>query len=172
MSPHTFRFKLTFSLFSILIIGLIFSFPETDHMNTLFVKPAEAVVGRPASPGSVSGVRRRTRRRTALVVGTRVATIPHGHTTVVVSGHTYYIHDGVYYKRYYEGNDVVYVVVEDPAEAKAEKTEAPSQPAKAQADESTKTAEQKLQDLQNLYGKDLITQQEYEAKKKEVLDGM
>jgi uncharacterized membrane protein len=53
-----------------------------------------------------------------------------------------------------------------------EKTDVHSQPAQAQADESTKTAEQKLQDLQNLYNKGLITQQEYEAKKKEILDSM
>jgi len=172
MSPHTFRFKVTFSSFTLLIIGLIFSFPETDHMNALFVKPAEAVVGRPVTPASVSGVRRRTRRRTALVVGTRAATLPHGHTTVVVSGYTYYVHDGVYYKRYYEGNDVVYVVVEEPAKTKDEKTESQPLPAKAQADESAKTAEQKLQDLQNLYEKNLITEQEYEDKKKEVLDSM
>lgn len=171
MSPHTFRFKLTFSLFTLLIIGLIFSFPETDHMNALFVKPAEAVVGRPATPGSVSGVRRRTRRRTALVVGTRAATLPHGHTTVVVSGHTYYIHDGVYYKRYYKGNDVVYVVVEDPNETATGAAEAQEQPAQTQP-ASTGTTEQELLELKSLYDKGLIDKQEYESKKKEILDSM
>ena len=116
MSPHIFRFKLMFSSFFLLIIGLIFSFPEIDHMSGLFVKPAEAVVGRPATPGSVAGARRRTRRRTTrrIAVGTRVATLPPSHTTVVVSGQTYYVHDGVCYKRYYEGNNVVYVAVECP----------------------------------------------------------
>jgi hypothetical protein len=116
MSPHIFRFKLMFSSFFLLIIGLIFSFPEIDHMSGLFVKPAEAVVGRPATPGSVAGVRRRTRRRTRrrIAIGTRVAILPVGYTTVVVTGVTYYVHDEACYKRYYEGNNVVYVVVECP----------------------------------------------------------
>jgi hypothetical protein len=45
-------------------------------------------------------------------------------------------------------------------------------PGQAKAEESTKTIGQKLQDLQKLYDKGLINQQEYEAKKKEVLDSM
>ncbi len=114
MSPHSFRFKLTFASFFLLIMGLIQSFPEIDHMSELFVKPAEARVGRPATPGSVGGVRRRTRRRTALVVGTRSVTLPQGYTTEVVSGQTYYVHDDVCYTRHYEGNNVVYVVTECP----------------------------------------------------------
>jgi hypothetical protein len=75
---------------------------------------AEAVVGRPASPTSVAGVKRRTRRRTARRVsaGTRVTVLPSGCTTIVKQGVTYHYCGGVYYRPYYEGNTVVYVVEE------------------------------------------------------------
>lgn len=75
---------------------------------------AEAKVGRPASPTSVGGVKRRTRRRTARRVsaGTRVYVLPSGCTTVVKRGVNYHYCGGVYYRPYYEGNTVIYVVEE------------------------------------------------------------
>ena len=100
---------------------LVIDFPLNDFPNIFIVKDAEAVVGRPVTPGSVAGVRRRTRRRTAavvgatstatvVVVGTRVHTLPTACATVVKASVTYHHCGGVYYRPYYEGNTLVYVV--------------------------------------------------------------
>ncbi|MBW1788431.1 MAG: hypothetical protein JRK53_17715 [Deltaproteobacteria bacterium] len=82
------------------------------------LKDAEARIGRPATPGSVAGVRRRTRRRTvvvtAAVIGSRHYALPSGCPKVIHGGVTYYSCGGCYYKPYYEGTQVVYVVVEEP----------------------------------------------------------
>jgi hypothetical protein len=101
----------------LLSIGLVISLPESNDLSTLFVKDAEAVVGRPATPMSYAGVARRTSRRVTrrhIAYGTRVTVLPVGYAPVVVRGVTYYAYEGVYYKPYYEGNTVVYVVVEQP----------------------------------------------------------
>jgi hypothetical protein len=100
-----------FFVFVLFIVSAI-DFPEVDIPNISFVKSAEAVVGRPATPGSVAGVHRRTRRRThrRVALGTRVYTLPGGCTTVIRGGVTYHQCDGAYYRPYYEGNTVVYVV--------------------------------------------------------------
>ncbi len=50
----------------------------------------------------------------AVAVGTRVATLPRTCTTVVTDDVTYHHCDGVYYRPYYEGTTVVYVVVDTP----------------------------------------------------------
>jgi len=50
----------------------------------------------------------------AIAVGTRVATLPHGCTTVVTYGVTYHHCGAVYYRPYYQGTTVVYVVVDAP----------------------------------------------------------
>jgi hypothetical protein len=100
---------------------------------------------------AVMGVRRRTRRRTAVVVGssvhaaesaqvyqaqqqtaeaqqqaaaataasavpigTIVQTLPNGCESVVVSGVNYSNCSGVFYKAAFQGNNLVYVVVEKP----------------------------------------------------------
>ena len=78
---------------------------------------------------------------------------------------------GMYFKRYYEGDEVVYVVVDDPNETATDKADAQAQPAQAQP-ASTGTVEQKLLELKNLHDKGLIDEQEYENKKKEILDSM
>jgi hypothetical protein len=64
-------------------------------------------VRRPA-PAPARGVARRTTRRTMR----RLTVLPRGYTTAVVAGTTYYVVEKVYYKPYYEGNQVVYVEVE------------------------------------------------------------
>ena len=112
-------------------IGLVL-FPAT---TAIFLTDAHARVGRPATPGSVAGVARRTSRRTvrrhhghhhhrgaavavgvttAVVLGTRVATLPPSCTTVITAGVTYHQCSGTYYRPYYQGAEVVYVVVEAP----------------------------------------------------------
>lgn len=106
----------TFVCLFMLLLMLFIDFPLADIPESFLIKDAEARIGRPASPGSVAGVHRRTRRRTVrrVAIGTRVYALPAGYTTVAVAGVTYYVHDGTYYKAYYEGNKVVYVAVDKP----------------------------------------------------------
>ena len=115
------KIKFIVPMMLLLLLGLIISLPESIDPGNLFVRDAEAVVGRPATPGSVAGAGRRTTRRTVrrvtrrhIVYGTRFTILPVGYTTVIVIGATYYLYEGVYYKPYYEGNTIVFVVVENP----------------------------------------------------------
>ena len=174
-------FRLIIVFITFLIIGLILDFPLLDTPIKVPVKEAQARIGRPATPGSVAGVRRRTRRRTRRrwAIGTRMYTLPAGYSTVAAAGTTYYVVDGEYFKKAYEGDKVVYVVVENPNEALPDKADAQAQPAQTQPAQtqpaqaqpaSTGTAEQKLLELKNLYDKGLIDKQEYEAKKREILN--
>jgi len=98
------------------VIMFVIDFPVVDIPIIPVAKDAEARIGRPATPGSVAGVHRRTRRRTRRrwAIGTQVYTLPAGYTTVVVSGTTYYVIDGEYFKPHFEGDKVVYVAVEKP----------------------------------------------------------
>lgn len=109
----------SFSYPVVILLAFLFIFVDIPYniIDIPFVKDAEAIAGRPATPGSVAGVRRRTRRRTTrrvIAIGTRATVLPVGHATVVVLGVTYYHHEGVYYQPHYEGTTVVYVVVEKP----------------------------------------------------------
>ena len=173
MNRAVLGFRLKIAIFAFLIIGLILDFPLPETPIKFPVKEAQARIGRPATPGSVAGVHRRTRRRTRRrwAIGTRMYTLPVGYTTAVVAGTTYYVAEGMYFKRYYEGDEVVYVVVDDPNETATGKADAQAQPAQAQP-ASTGTVEQKLLELKNLHDKGLIDEQEYENKKKEILDSM
>ena len=66
---------------------------------------------------------------------------------------------------------MVYVVVDDPNKTEADKAGSQAQPAETPPS-SEGTSEQKLLELKNLYDKGLIDKEEYEAKKKEILDSM
>ncbi len=73
----------------------------------------EARVGRPATPGSVGGVRRRTRRRTRRRVyrNMTVNSLPYGcNVTRVRGGVTYHYCGGIWYRPSYQGTTVVYIV--------------------------------------------------------------
>ena len=73
----------------------------------------EARVGRPATPGSVAGVRRRTRRRTRRRVYRNMTlySLPYGcATTRVRAGVSYYYCGGIWYRPSYQGTTVVYIV--------------------------------------------------------------
>ena len=166
-----FRFTVTFFIF--LIILLILDFPLPEMPIEVSVKEAQARIGRPLTPGSVGGVRRRTRRRTRRrwAIGTRMFILPAAYTTYRYVGTTYYVIDGEYFKKYYEGGNVVYVVVDDPKKTTTDKADEYTQPAQAEP-ASTGTAEQKLLELKNLYDKGLIDEEEYGTKKKEILDSM
>lgn len=178
MNRTVFGFRLIIFFFTFIIIGLILDFPLPDMPIIVPVKEAQARLGRPATPGSVAGVHRRTRRRTRRrwAVGTRMYTLPVGYSTVAFAGTTYYVVDGEYFKKAYEGDNVVYVVVEDPNEAAPPKADTKAQPVQTQPVQaqpaSTGTAEQKLLELKKLYDKGLIDKQEYEAKKKEILNNL
>ena len=74
---------------------------------------AQARIGRPATPGSVAGVRRRTRRRTRrrVFVGMSLYALPYGcHTTRMMGGVNYYYCGGIWYQPQYQGTTVIYVV--------------------------------------------------------------
>ena len=178
MNRIVFGFRLIMTFFTFLIFGLILDFPLLETPIKVSVKEAQARLGRPATPASVAGVHRRTRRRTRRrwAIGTRMYTLPVGYTTAIVAGTTYYVAEGEYFKKYYEGDEVVYVVVDDPNETATGKADAQTQPAQTQPSQaqsaSTGTVEQKLLELKNLHDKGLIDKQEYENKKKEILDSM
>ena len=77
--------------------------------------PATALArrGRPASPNSVAGVRRRhiRRRRRRVSRHMRLHTLPAGcRVTRVRNGITYYHCGGVWYRPAYQGSSVVYIV--------------------------------------------------------------
>ena len=75
-----------------------------------FVVPeAQAVVGRPLTPGSVAGVARRTTRRTIRRSTIYASTLPAGCTTVVVEGAALKSCGGTYYQPYGGQYVVVYV---------------------------------------------------------------
>lgn len=76
-----------------------------------FVVPeAQAVVGRPLTPGSVAGVARRTTRRTIRRSAVYAATLPAGCATVVIEGTSLHSCGGTYYQR--SGNQYVVVYVD------------------------------------------------------------
>jgi len=97
--------------------------------------------------------------------------MPVGYTTAVVAGTTYYLHEGQYFKPSYEADEVVYVAVEEPKEAAASEADAQEQAAQTQP-ASAGTVEQDLSELKSLYDKGLIDEDDYEKKKKEILDSM
>ncbi|NOQ81281.1 MAG: hypothetical protein GQ548_01985 [Methylophaga sp.] len=65
-----------FTCISILLIAG--DMDESTQFGFHIIRSAEAVVGRPGTPGSVAGVRRRTRRRTRrrVAVGTAAVVAP------------------------------------------------------------------------------------------------
>lgn len=114
---YAFSYKVSRSwiLFTALLLPLVaIDFSAVELPILVALNTAEARVGRPASPTSVAGVKRRTRRRTTrrVAVGTRVNTLPRGCTKVIKRGVTYHHCGGVHYRPYYQGNTVVYVVEE------------------------------------------------------------
>ena len=178
LSGKAARSRLGLVSLCVFLFMFLLEFPAVDLPEIVFVKNAAAVIGRPGTPASVGGVHRRTRRRTRRrwAVGTRMYTLPVGYTTAVIAGTTYYVSEGEYFKPSYEGDNVVYVAVEDPKETSTGKADTQTQPAQTQPAQaqpaSTETAEQKLIELKSLYDKGLIDKQEYDSKKKEILNSM
>jgi hypothetical protein len=105
---------------------LLGKLPETGGASTLFIDP----VGVPVTPGSVSGVKRRTRRRTAVVGTAAVGTAA--------------------------------------AASSASKNSAQQQ----QQPAATESVEDRLRSLDKLAAGGFITKQEYDARKKAILDSL
>ena len=76
----------------------------------IVIREAEARIGRPATPGSVAGVARRTTRRTIRRSTVYVASLPTTCTTVVIEGTTLQQCGGTYYQPY--NNQYVVVTVD------------------------------------------------------------
>jgi len=74
-----------------------------------FVSQAQAVVGRPLTPGSVAGVARRTTRRTIRRSTVYVAALPSGCARTNVNGVVVWRCGGVYYQPYGGRYVVVYI---------------------------------------------------------------
>jgi len=73
------------------------------------VNEAQAVIGRPATPGSVAGVSRRTTRRVIRRSTIYVPSLPRGCSTVVINGSTCYQCGTTYYQAHGSQYVVVYV---------------------------------------------------------------
>jgi hypothetical protein len=83
---------------------LIATFLDFDPASFLFLgsltSEAEARVGRPATPGSVAGVARRTTRRTVRRTARYVAALPGGCAQATMYGVVVWNCAGVYYQPY------------------------------------------------------------------------
>jgi hypothetical protein len=115
------------------------NFTDQPQWIPVLVTPAEAVIGRPVSPGSVAGVARRTTRRAVAVgsasasasqqqqaqqqqqpapqqaagspaAGTVVSALPPGCTSTVLDGVNLFNCSGVMYQPMFQSNNLVYVV--------------------------------------------------------------
>ena len=94
----------------LILCSLLIAGTAVDGLFTgsIIIREAEAVVGRPMTPGSVAGVVRRTTRRTIRQTAVYVAALPTGCTTVVIEGTTLQQCGGTYY----QADNNQYVVVE------------------------------------------------------------
>ncbi|RMI15689.1 hypothetical protein [Sinorhizobium meliloti] len=77
--------------------------------GSVFIRDAQARVGRPLTPGSVAGVARRTTRRTVRRSAIYVAALPAACVKTSVSGVVVWRCGGTYYQSYGGRYVVVYV---------------------------------------------------------------
>ncbi len=98
-----------------LVFGLFTAGIVVDEVSTpwlpagMAVGEAHAVVGRPATPGSVAGVARRTTRRRIRRSTIYVATLPRSCSKVNVEGTVLYLCGGTHYQAHGTQYVVVYV---------------------------------------------------------------
>ena len=78
--------------------------------GVIFIKEAQARIGRPLTPVSVAGAARRTTRRVIRRTSVYVAALPGGCKTVVIEGTTLHQCGGTYYQP--SGNQYVVVNIE------------------------------------------------------------
>ena len=91
--------------FCLLMTGLLV---DAEFHTGMVVSEAEARVGRPATPGSVAGVARRTTRRTIRRTTRYVNTLPGGCPKVNIDGTVLWHCGGTYY----QAHNGQYVVVQ------------------------------------------------------------
>jgi hypothetical protein len=87
----------TLAAIGLLAVGAVI---ETMADQRLLIAPAEARVGRPATPISYAGVARRTTRRMIYRTSVYVAVLPASCTIVVVEGTSLHYCSGKYYQPY------------------------------------------------------------------------
>lgn len=102
--------KLTTCVSLIVVIGILADWnPVTIVQFGKFISQAEARVGRPATPGSVAGVARRTTRRAIRRSTVYRATLPRSCTVVVIDGISLWLCGSTYYQSYNSQYVVVYI---------------------------------------------------------------
>ncbi len=99
--------RTTVIVITMLTAGLL---TEGVFNGGMFIKKAEARIGRPLTPGSVAGVARRTTRRTIRRTAVYVSTLPRGCSTVIIEGVTIHQCGASYYQPH--GNQYVVVNVD------------------------------------------------------------
>jgi hypothetical protein len=104
--------KLTLPKGIILVLSLV-TFLQIDPaavvMNYSLISEANARIGRPATPGSVAGVARRTTRRTVRRSAIYISALPAGCARVTVYGTLVWRCGGTYYQSSGTRYVVVYV---------------------------------------------------------------
>lgn len=95
----------------ITLCGLVAAGTVIDGLfsSSIVSQEALAVIGRPATPGSVAGVSRRTSRRVIRRSTIYAASLPGGCSTVVIEGTQLYQCGATYYQPYNDQYVVVYV---------------------------------------------------------------
>lgn len=103
--------KLHGKILSVAIAGLAMLAADTFVPTPFFsfISEAQAVLGRPLTPGSVAGVARRTTRRVIRRSTAYVATLPAGCVSTSVHGVVVWRCGGVYYQPYGGRYVVVYI---------------------------------------------------------------
>ena len=95
----------------LIMCSLLLAGTAVDGMfsSSIIIRDVEARVGRPATPGSVAGVARRTSRRHIRRSTIYVASLPPSCTTIVIEGTTLQQCGGTYYQTHGTQYVVVYV---------------------------------------------------------------
>jgi hypothetical protein len=134
--------------------------PSRGGPNTLFID----VIGRPLTPLSVAGMHRRTRRR-SLAVGMAVGASVGAASANAASQSAYASQSAA------AANDAA-ASANQAAGAAGQAADSANRAADAANSANTQTIEQQLSELKDMLDKGLITQQDYDAKKKQLLEGM
>ena len=119
MNPRMTKIGIRLVLITFLCVWLTTGFPVIQIPQNVLVYKAEAqgrrggryVRPRPADRRTARRVQRRHHRYRS---GAYVYSLASDCREEMVSGKRYYYCDGVYYQAHYQGNDVVYVEVENP----------------------------------------------------------
>jgi gas vesicle protein len=134
--------------------------PARGGPNTLFID----VIGHPLTPLSVAGVHRRTRRR-SLVVGVAVGASVGAASANAASQSASASQSAA------AANDAA-ASANQAADAAGQAADSAQDAADAASSANAPTVEQQLAELKDMLDQGLITQQDYDDKKKQLLEGM